>query len=117
MRRELAIQRERADSKAADEVDKAADAYDEDLSFEIATANDQELGDIQAALDKIEKGTYGVCEVCGEHIAPSRLKILPSATTCVDCRGQEEMARQREDGNLSFTMVTDEFDESEAGET
>ncbi len=113
MRRELALQRERAASKAADDVDKATDAYDEDLSFEIATANDQELGDIQVALEKIEKGTYGECEVCGCGISPSRLKILPSATTCVACRGQEEMARRRDDGQPVFNMMEDGEAESE----
>ena len=117
MRRELAVQRERAESKAADEVDKATDAYDEDLSFEIATANDQELGEIQVALEKIDKGTYGECEICGCTISPSRLKILPSATTCVSCRGQEEMSRRRDDGNLLFTtMMAGEDGDTESGD-
>ncbi len=115
MRRELALQKERAESKAADEVDKATDAYDEDLSFEIATANDQELQDIQVALEKIEKGTYGECEVCGCGISPSRLKILPSATTCVSCRGQEELARRRDDNQQLFnSMMEDEAGEGDA---
>ncbi len=117
MRRELAVQRERAESKAADEVDKATDAYDEDLSFEIAIANDQELGEIQVALEKIDKGTYGECEICGCTISPSRLKILPSATTCVSCRGQEEMARRRDDGNLLFSMMGGDDGETETGES
>ncbi len=113
MRRELAMQKERAASKAADDVDKATDAYDEDLSFEIATANDQELEDIQVALEKIEKGTYGECEVCGCGISPSRLKILPSATTCVACRGQEELTRRRDDGQQLFNMLEDGEGETE----
>jgi RNA polymerase-binding protein DksA len=113
MRRELAMQKERAASKAADEVDKATDAYDEDLSFEIATANDQELGDIQIALEKIDKGTYGECEVCGCGISPSRLKILPSATTCVACRGQEELTRRRDDGQSLFNIMEDGEGEAE----
>ncbi len=110
MRRELAMQKERAESKVADEVDKATDAYDEDLSFEIATANDQELEEIQVALEKIERGTYGECEICGCGISPSRLKILPSATTCVSCRGQEEMARRRDDGTPLFAMMGEDGD-------
>lgn len=36
------------------------------------------------ALDKIERGTYGVCEVCGEEISPARLLVLPTARTCVN---------------------------------
>lgn len=116
MRRELAVQRERSESKAADEVDKATDAYDEDLSFEIAAANDQELGEIQVALEKIDKGTYGECEICGCTISPSRLKILPFATTCVSCRNQDEMARRRDDGNLLFNMMSGEDADGESGD-
>lgn len=36
------------------------------------------------ALSRIEKGTYGVCEVCGKKIAEARLEADPSATTCVE---------------------------------
>ena len=116
MRREFAMQKERAESKAADDVDKATDAYDEDLSFEITTASDQGLEEIQAALEKIEKGTYGECEVCGKPISPARLRILPSATTCVACRDQEEQARRHEDSPtpLFNIMAAEENGESEA---
>ncbi|MCL2000038.1 MAG: TraR/DksA C4-type zinc finger protein [Planctomycetes bacterium] len=113
MRRELAIQKERAESKVADEVDKATDAYDEDLSFEIATANDQELEEIQVALEKIEKGTYGECENCGCAISISRLEALPSATACVSCRDQEEKARRRDDGLPTFNVIGSEEGEGE----
>ncbi|MDR2391753.1 MAG: TraR/DksA C4-type zinc finger protein [Planctomycetota bacterium] len=109
MRREFAMQKERAESKAADDVDKATDAYDEDLSFEITTASDQGLEEIQAALEKIEKDTYGECEICGKPISPARLRILPSATVCVACRDQEEQASHRDDGPIPlFNIMTDE---------
>ncbi|MDR1534714.1 MAG: TraR/DksA family transcriptional regulator [Planctomycetota bacterium] len=105
MHRELAIQKERSESKVADDVDKATDAYDEELSFEIATTNDQMLKEIRAALEKIENGTYGECEVCGGVISPSRLLALPFTTTCVVCRGQEELALRREDNVSSFSLI------------
>lgn len=38
--------------------------------------------DIKAALQKIEEGTYGVCEVSGEHIEEDRLEVNPAARTC-----------------------------------
>jgi len=40
---------------------------------------------IQVALDKIEEGTYGECEHCGEDIGVARLRALPEATRCVNC--------------------------------
>ena len=37
------------------------------------------------AIDRIDNGTYGVCEVCGGPIEPSRLRALPTTPTCFDC--------------------------------
>jgi DnaK suppressor protein len=44
-----------------------------------------EAEQILAALSRIEKGDYGVCEVCGEDIAPARMAALPTATRCIKC--------------------------------
>jgi DnaK suppressor protein len=44
-----------------------------------------ELLQINAALQRINKGVYGVCSRCGENIAPERLKALPYADNCTDC--------------------------------
>jgi DnaK suppressor protein len=41
-------------------------------------------GRIQRALAKIEDGTYGLCDVCGEPINPKRLAALPESTRCID---------------------------------
>ena len=48
----------------------------------------RELVGIEHALDKYEKGTYGLCDNCGEPIAPERLEALPQASLCVDCKAQ-----------------------------
>jgi DnaK suppressor protein len=42
--------------------------------------------EIERALSKIEDATYGVCDVCGEQIAPERLEALPWATMCIACK-------------------------------
>src|SRR3984885_11454224 len=44
---------------------------------------DKQLVEVNAALDRIKKGTYGVCEVSGEPIEKERLEANPSATTCI----------------------------------
>ena len=44
-----------------------------------------ELADIEAALQRLEAGTYGVCVSCGEPIGEGRLKVRPAATQCRDC--------------------------------
>ena len=42
--------------------------------------------EVTAALDRIERGTYGFCESCGEKIAFERLEIVPTARLCVRCK-------------------------------
>jgi DnaK suppressor protein len=46
---------------------------------------------LSAALDRIGKGTYGVCAECGEPIEAGRLRVLPEAETCIRC--QERLER------------------------
>jgi len=51
---------------------------------------------IREALDRIEMGTYGICEECGEEISEQRLMARPVATLCIDCKTlQEEDERRR----------------------
>ncbi len=47
--------------------------------------------DIQAALEKIENGTYGICESCGEEISTARLEAYPTAKLCVNCQRDHEV--------------------------
>lgn len=43
-----------------------------------------ELEDVERALAKLDAGTYGTCEVCGNPIAPARLEAMPAARFCID---------------------------------
>ena len=43
------------------------------------------LEDVERAIDKIDKGTYGLCESCGCQIDPVRLEAMPAARYCIDC--------------------------------
>ncbi len=51
------------------------------------------LQDVEAALARIDDGTYGVCVDCGRPVAPERLAALPWAARCIDC--QAAKARER----------------------
>ena len=46
------------------------------------------LDELDVAFDRLERGTYGICEVCGEPIAAVRLEALPAARMCVTCAGR-----------------------------
>jgi RNA polymerase-binding protein DksA len=68
----------------ADEVAFADDAGFSDRSH--STEERSRLIALVRALAKIESGTYGICERCGQPIAPERLEALPWATLCIDCK-------------------------------
>lgn len=52
-----------------------------------------ELGDIAAALERIQAGTYGICTDCGVSIPQARLLAYPTAKRCIDCQSQAEHHR------------------------
>ena len=56
----------------------------EDYEDNVAIVNTLEVRyqDLKSALDKIEHGTYGLCQVCGEEIDAERLEVNPGAPTC-----------------------------------
>lgn len=74
---------------SATESDELADKIE---NFEENTAILKELeirlGDINLAIEKIDKGTYGVCEECGAEIEEERLEANPSARTCKEHMGR-----------------------------
>ncbi len=45
---------------------------------------------VNHALQKLEEGTYGLCDSCGRSIDPARLEVLPYADLCLDCKAQKE---------------------------
>ena len=53
-------------------------------------ALDNALAQIERALQRIEDGTYGVCESCGNAIGKMRLMAFPRATLCMTCKQREE---------------------------
>ena len=51
------------------------------------------LTQIDEALRRMEAGTYGICERCGERIEPERLEAIPYATLCLECKRRDESGR------------------------
>jgi RNA polymerase-binding transcription factor DksA len=45
------------------------------------------LREVERALERLEQGTYGICEKCGRPIAPARLEAMPAVTTCIEHAG------------------------------
>ena len=67
--------------------EQAVEREDEEVLEDLGASGLQEIRMIEAALDRIRQGTYGVCAVCGEPIPEERLDAVPQAATCRDCAG------------------------------
>src|SRR3989338_1286583 len=70
--------------------DVASDNYEREFSLSLADAEQKLLNRINEALERIEEGTFGSCEVCEKKIAKARLKIVPYAEMCVPCQEKTE---------------------------
>jgi DnaK suppressor protein len=76
-----------ADSHLAD---SATETLDREIELTLEDNADHLLASIDAALARIDDGTYGQCESCGRQISAERLEALPYATKCIDCKRREE---------------------------
>jgi DnaK suppressor protein len=78
--------KDQEDDSIKDLGDQANTAYTREFFFELGNGNRELLRDVAAALRKIEDGSFGACERCGEPIAEKRLDALPFARYCIDCQ-------------------------------
>jgi DnaK suppressor protein len=87
--------KDQEDDSIKDLGDQANTAYTREFFFELGNGNHRLLRDVVAALQKIDNGSFGDCERCGESIAEKRLEALPFARHCIGCQRaieQEEKA-------------------------
>lgn len=72
-------------------VDRAAIHRDQDMKLRIKSRESRLMKKIRLALDRIEAGTFGICETCEEPISLRRLAARPVTTKCIDCKELEEL--------------------------
>ncbi len=70
--------------------DTATETFDRELDQGLEENAEHVLAAIDAALARIDAGTFGTCERCGQPIAEERLEALPYATLCIDCKRRSE---------------------------
>ena len=78
-----------ADGSAAPDFDEnfadsAQVAAEQGENMSLAASLRDQLGDVVAALGRLDDGTYGRCAVCGKPIAEARLEAVPTASVCID---------------------------------
>ena len=67
--------------------DIGTETFEREKDFSILEQLEAEIGDLDAALRKIDEGTYGRCEVCGKEIDAERLEAMPGTRTCREHAG------------------------------
>ena len=63
----------------------ATHVFEQQRDLALRERSRAELERVEAALRRLNEGTYGTCESCGNPIAPERLEAIPWAATCIDC--------------------------------
>ena len=73
-----------------DPADRATLESDRNFTLRIRDRERKLIGKIKEALERIDTGTYGFCESCGEEISEARLKARPVTTLCIECKTKQE---------------------------
>jgi DnaK suppressor protein len=71
-------------------IDRAAMASDRNFYIRLKSRESKMIQKIEKALDRIEEGSYGICETCGEDISAKRLKARPVTEQCIECKTASE---------------------------
>jgi DnaK suppressor protein len=79
-----------ATSASPDTADLARELSEQDVAVSLLDSASDTVDQIQAALDRIDEGSYGFCEDCGARIPEERLAVLPYAAHCVQCAARRE---------------------------
>jgi len=107
---DLSLLRELHQEKTGDVLDAAADSVQDELNSQLVEVESRELAAIDEAIERIESGTYGDCESCGKPIPLTRLRAIPYATDCINCRRKSEQ-KMTPGGAVQWNRV---FDNAEA---
>jgi RNA polymerase-binding protein DksA len=68
----------------------ASETFDRELDDGLEEGAERQLEQVDAALKRIDEGTYGTCAICGKPIGEERLRAVPWATLCIDDQRKQE---------------------------
>lgn len=68
--------------------EQATQVENDEVLDSLGNAARTEIEMVKQAISRIDKGQYGLCQVCGEPISKERLKVIPYSTMCIKCASQ-----------------------------
>jgi DnaK suppressor protein len=81
-------------SSFPDSLDRAAFEHDRSVELEIRGQEMLLIQEITSALERIDRGEFGVCQVCGESISAKRLLAKPTSFLCISCKNEDEKRKK-----------------------
>lgn len=84
-----------SEESASDPMDQASNQLERDFLLRLRDRESKLIVKIKEALERIENGSFGVCEECGEEISLKRLRARPMATLCIHCKHEQEALEKK----------------------
>ena len=84
------LMRDSGEGSGDDQADAGAATWEREHELSLTNNAKELLEQIEHALERIDEGTYGVCESCGNAIGKMRLQAFPRATLCLTCKQKQE---------------------------
>ena len=73
--------------------EEATESFELEKRLALEKQTRASLAEVEHALEKLNKGTYGLCDVCGQPISPERLEAMPQANLCMTCKAKYAKTR------------------------
>jgi DnaK suppressor protein len=83
---------------------KAIETLRDEIQVAVVDNRSRQLAQIEAALERLSRRDYGICEDCAEFIGLARLRALPFAERCTPCQSHAELQESRRARRLSVVM-------------
>lgn len=81
---------EEQQERKTEDLERATDHWDAHVLSQLGHTDLRELRRLSDAIERIDNGTYGICDVCGGPIESGRLRALPTTATCFECAFEED---------------------------
>ena len=87
------------------QADAGSDAYDKDFALSLLSQEQDALYEVEEALKRVDRGTYGICEMSGKQISHLRLEAMPFARCTVECQAELEKNKRFSRSRVPVTSL------------